>query len=343
MGPETLHAYQQFQSTELPLKNLIQRNKPKGVQNALEDALPVVKTKTQQGSEKGWDGQIHIETFSLGPMPLICAKTTPMVAVKEVTDLKTVVIQYEGKTNYKEQGLQTSAPRGCVLVHNNHDGIISCEGGCAITFEIEPSRLKRTCRAMGGKYERAISNLQMECIGKDEVKGSEKWFGLFGYVDLLLGESQAFPSAMGIDEQIYRLMSLHYLRKDGEWRDSEWTNKHVTPSGQTLRNLERYIDENCAKGLTLTDLELQSSYSGRQLQNIFMATHGCTPMQYVRRTRLTIALERIENARPGDSVALIAREMGYRQTSHFSADFKKYFGHPPSDVIRASMRKGMEA
>lgn len=340
MGPETQHVFEQFQALELPLKNLKQRNQARGVSEALADALPVVRTRTQHGSEKGWDGQIHIETFSLGAMLCICAKTTPMIAVKEVTDLKTVVIQYKGRTHYREEGKQASAPAGCVLVHNNQDGIIHVEGGCAITFEIEPGRLKKTCFAMGGNYKRALGWLEMECIGSDRIMGSQRWFSLFGYVDMLLGESQLMPSAMGIDDQIYRLLVWHYLTKDGEWRDSAWTNKHVMPSERILRDLEDFIGANVNQGLTLTDLELHSCYSARQLQNLFMATHGCTPMQYVRNKRLAKALERIENAIPGDSIAMIAREMGYRQTSHFSADFKKIFGHSPSDVLRSAIRRG---
>ena len=156
-------------------------------------------------------------------------------------------------------------------------------------------------------------------------------------MDALLEEGHAFPGAMGIDEQIYRLMALHQLRAVGGWADSALRDKQVIPGEAVIRKLEDYIAENCHRGLTLTDLEEHSSYSGRQLQNRFMDKHGCSPMQYVRRARLAVALERIERAAEGDSVARIARELGYRQASHFSADFKKYYGHCPSGVLRSAL------
>ena len=337
MGPHTDEAFRKFHSLELPLRNLKRKNTAKGIGDALADALPACNTKVQKSSDKGWDGQIHIETFRLGEITCICAKTTPMVAVKAESDLKTVVLQYAGTTTYKEEGEFGSAPHGSILVHGNKSGLISVNGGCAITFELEPSRLMRTRRAIGGRFAKSVTETAIEAMTNENSRDTKKWFGLFNYVDALLEEDHTFPCAMGIDEQIYRLMALHQLRAVGRWRDSALRDKQVVPGEMAIRKLEDHIAQNCHRGLTLTDLEEHSFYSGRQLQNRFMDKHGCTPMQYVRRARLAAALERIEAATEGDSVARIAREMGYRQASHFSADFKKYYGHCPSDILRSAL------
>ena len=337
MGPHADEAFRKFQSLELPLRNLKRKNAAKGISDALADALPACNTKIQKSSQKGWDGQIHIETFRLGEITCICAKTTPMVAVKAESELKTVVLQYAGRTTYKEEGEVGSAPYGSILIHGNRSGLISVNGGCAITFELEPSRLRRTRRAIGGRFAKGVTESAIEEMTNENSRDTKKWFGLFDYVDALLEEGHAFPGAMGIDEQIYRLMALHQLRAVGGWADSALRDKQVIPGEAVIRKLEDYIAENCHRGLTLTDLEEHSSYSGRQLQNRFMDKHGCSPMQYVRRARLAVALERIERAAEGDSVARIARELGYRQASHFSADFKKYYGHCPSGVLRSAL------
>ena len=335
MGPHANEAFERFHNLDLPLRNLRRKTSAKGIEDALTDALPACSTKAQKSSEKGWDGQIHIETFSLGALICICAKTTPMLAVKEESELKTVVLQYAGKTTYEQERETGSAPDGSILIHNNRSGLISVTGGCAITFELDPIKLARTRRAIGGRLGKAITETTVEAVTNENSKEVKKWFGLFNYVDTLLEEDQSLPTAMGIDEQIYRLMAIHQLRAVSGWSDSAWQDKRIDPGETVINKLEDYIAENCYLGLTLTDLEEHSSYSGRQLQNRFMDKHACTPMQYVRRVRLSAALERIETATAGDSVALIARELGYRQANHFSADFKKQYGHCPSEILRS--------
>jgi transcriptional regulator GlxA family with amidase domain len=62
--------------------------------------------------------------------------------------------------------------------------------------------------------------------------------------------------------------------------------------------------------LTLTDLEEQTPYSGRQLQNLFKEKFDCTPMQFARRQRLTAAAKKPQVAGLDDTVPTIARNMG---------------------------------
>ena len=92
---------------------------------------------------------------------------------------------------------------------------------------------------------------------------------------------------------------------------------------------------NLQQPLTLTDLEEQSHYSGRQLQYMFRSKFNCTPMQFVRRQRLNYAMARLEQAQPNDTITVIARELGYRSMSSFSADFFRQFGAYPSVVLRS--------
>jgi AraC-like DNA-binding protein len=108
----------------------------------------------------------------------------------------------------------------------------------------------------------------------------------------------------------------------------QWTDK--------LDDLVDYIHSNAHLNLTLTDLEERSHYSGRQLQNLFREKFDCTPLQFVRRQRLSTAMEKLQTAGPGDTVTTIARDMGYRYTSSFSCDFQREFGVSPSVVLRSS-------
>ena len=90
----------------------------------------------------------------------------------------------------------------------------------------------------------------------------------------------------------------------------------------------------------MADLERLSHYSARHLTTLFRERFNCTPMQFLRRQRLDLAMERLTAPQPGDTVIRIARECGYRHASNFSVDFQREFGSKPSDVLRLSRGSG---
>ena len=63
-------------------------------------------------------------------------------------------------------------------------------------------------------------------------------------------------------------------------------------------------------------------------------------MQFVRRQRLSDAMEKLQTADLDDTVTTIARDMGYRYTSNFTNDFQRAFGVKPSAVLRSSRGGG---
>ncbi|MFM8524379.1 MAG: AraC family transcriptional regulator [Cyanobacteriota bacterium] len=77
------------------------------------------------------------------------------------------------------------------------------------------------------------------------------------------------------------------------WRHQEGRFKHWA---QSIDDLVDYIRVSAHQNLTLTDLERQSHYSARQLQNLFRERFDCTPMQFVRRQRLSTAMEKLQTA-----------------------------------------------
>jgi AraC-like DNA-binding protein len=109
-----------------------------------------------------------------------------------------------------------------------------------------------------------------------------------------------------------------------------------------LDDLVAYIMANLYRPITLTDLEEQSHYSGRQLQYMFRRKFECTPLQFVRKQRLKMAMARLEQCQRHDTISKIARELGYRSTSTFSADFFRQFGTNPSVVLRCQRQQASE-
>ena len=146
---------------------------------------------------------------------------------------------------------------------------------------------------------------------------------------------------MGLGEQMYRLVAIALFEQSGvlESLQSCWCSKSNDWHNQ-LDELVDYIKENAHLGLTLTDLEEQSHYSARHLQSLFRQKFDCTPMQFVRRQRLTSAMEKLQTADYDATVTSIGRDCGYRFTSNFTTDFHRQFGVTPSTVLRASRGGG---
>ena len=58
-----------------------------------------------------------------------------------------------------------------------------------------------------------------------------------------------------------------------------------------LQSLLDWIDANLPSALTLSDLEAQAQMSRRNLQYTFQRGYDCSPMQWVRRRRLDLAMQ----------------------------------------------------
>jgi transcriptional regulator GlxA family with amidase domain len=59
---------------------------------------------------------------------------------------------------------------------------------------------------------------------------------------------------------------------------------------------------------------------------------GATPLQYLKRLRLTKARDLLATA--AGSVTEVAHSVGYASSSQFSRDFRRTFGRAPSEVLR---------
>jgi AraC-like DNA-binding protein len=103
------------------------------------------------------------------------------------------------------------------------------------------------------------------------------------------------------------------------------------------RRLDRvldYITLHLHEPLPLSVLEAQSNYSRRSLHYAFQKRFGCSPMHWIRQQRMELALDRLRHPQPGDSVAAVASELGYRSPSRFRIDFERTYGCKPSAVMR---------
>jgi AraC-like DNA-binding protein len=289
---------------------------------------------------------IECSLLEFGGMPILAGRTTPIDAWEQGAGAFSVTMCFSGGPRYQEGSSSLAVAPGDVLLLPRTGGCISTGYLSSVNFPIEHGRLERTLRAMQvGQFrpQRDRPHL-LSGDAKGRVAGhAALLFGYLRFVDQLLAESRHLGSLLGLDEQLYRLMALSLLRAspgfDAVQRHwSSWRSRW----GASLDDLVDYIRCNAHAPLTLTDLEVQSNYSARHLQTLFRERFACTPMQFVRQQRLTLAMQRLQSAQPGDTVTLIARSCGYRYTSNFSCDFRREFGVTASSVLRASRGAGRD-
>lgn len=74
-----------------------------------------------------------------------------------------------------------------------------------------------------------------------------------------------------------------------------------------------------------------SGISMRTLQRHFRDRYDCTVSSWLRELRLERARRKLSEE---ESVKKVAFDLGYKQPSHFTRDFKDRFGVPPRSFLR---------
>lgn len=279
---------------------------------------------------------------STGKLQFLCFKSTPCITREEGSgDSSTLAMPYAGGIHRFRDGTRIDeiAP-GDIHLNPRNGGTVTVGYFSGLIARIEHRQLKRTMLAMSGSQHAPVLDRSLVIRGETtnvSSGGSGKLWSFIQYVDNLLKEDEYLPAALGLDEQVYRLLAIVLLEKLG----IHWKNQKRRSSGDhawtsAFDELIDYIRSNIHLNLSLTDLEERSHYSARRLQYLFRDKFNCTPMQFIRRQKLASAMERLQTADWGDTVTAIGRDCGYRFTSNFSSDFHREFGVAPSVVLRAS-------
>lgn len=310
-------------------------------QEYVQGGIHHVKRSESRSSQQ----KTEIASLQLGGLQLLALRTTPCVTTDEGRGFSTLAMMRGGdKCRYKEGMLAQEMTPGDILLKPRNGELVKVGHFSGFLCDIEHKRLSRTIHSMqGGSSEwNAGRSCLMRGVGSngDCANKGYLWL-LFSFIDKLLGESTYLAAGLGLDEQIYRMLAMALFQEEGTLEAIQ--NRWVTCTKKWTNQLDDLVDlirQNAHLNLTLTDLEEQSHYSSRHLQSMFKEKFDCTPMQFVRRQRLSAAMEKLQTADYGETVTSISRDFGYRYTSNFCTDFQREFGVTPSVVIRSSQRGG---
>jgi hypothetical protein len=229
--------------------------------------------------KEGIRPQADASAIQVGEVKLLATRTTPCISIEEGVGFSTLSMSYAGDTHEYKDGriIQTIEP-GDIHLSPRTGGIANVGYFSGIICQIDHTRLKRTIRALKG--EDKMVDLEKPYVfqrkkADQEGAASGHLWSYLSYVDQVLSESEYLTAALGLDEQIYRLLALSVLEAEGAL---DRVKKHFKASTNNWTNplddLVDYIRSNTHLNLTLTDLEERSHYSARHLQNLFKVCQG---------------------------------------------------------------------
>jgi AraC-like DNA-binding protein len=99
-----------------------------------------------------------------------------------------------------------------------------------------------------------------------------------------------------------------------------------------IRQAIAYIEQRAAQRLSVQSIARHVAMSPSHFAHRFREIASTSPMQYQKHVRLERA--RVLLVADGQSPAQVARSVGYASASHFTRDFKRQFGLPPTDYRR---------
>jgi AraC-like DNA-binding protein len=105
-------------------------------------------------------------------------------------------------------------------------------------------------------------------------------------------------------------------------------------SAPLVRRAIDYIQANCARNISMSDIAGAINVTPRAVQYMFRRHLDTTPMAYLRRVRLERSHRDLLAADPShETVSAIATRWGFAHTGRFSQTYRAEFGEPPSATL----------
>lgn len=122
---------------------------------------------------------------------------------------------------------------------------------------------------------------------------------------------------------LFRLLGETF--RSGRWED------HCSEHAEIQRYL-RYIESHLHTDISVEDLRRIGNVSRRKLFLQFQEHLGTSPVQYIARQKIRLAIRMLECQRPDSEE--IARELGFSSVNYFIRFFKKHTGTTPAVMRR---------
>ncbi|MCS5692818.1 AraC family transcriptional regulator [Cyanobium sp. FGCU-6] len=311
----------------------------------LAGLLPLRRLVSLAGESAWWHRDGHLQP---GPLCMAAWLGSPLRLEVDGHDGHWLLLQHQGVSRLEQHGLQHELRAGSGLILSGEPWVLIARSRIAsgTLLPLDPAELfKSACRIHAERGAQAPFNAR-PLRSPQQVGGSHDRRGtaLLASLECLLASicqleriGDGLQDPLLFDRQLPRLLALLAFADLDEAETVAAGEVRGTAShgdDDLIEPLLDYIKANLDQPISLQLLEQRSHYSRRTLHNAFQQRFQCSPMQWVRQLRLAHAFARLSAPRDSDTVQVLARECGYRSTSQFSADFQRFQGLRPSELLR---------
>jgi len=279
----------------------------------------------------------------LGQVSVLASSGSAVVVVADAVQQATFMLPYfDCGGGYRIEGQDfTNHYRSNVLYIPPVPWRLQCHTPllAGLSLLIPTAQLQSTAQAMGAgsisldSLSAALANTAE--LRTDDSRGSailDALFRFFGFVESVLQLQATVPEILRLDDLLVRQLLL--LLMPGLAEGSRFA---LSPSTQEswFGQLLDWMDANCHRALSLSELEERSSHGRRSLQHAFKERFGCGPMQWLRRRRLHKARQLLLEALPANTkVQQVSLACGYISFSSFCRDYRREFGCTAAEDLR---------
>lgn len=244
-----------------------------------------------------------------------------------------IQVPLRGMENIRYGGVTTRITPcvGSVLNPHRSVEIDHDEGTEKICLRIDRDLLERHCRQhLGQTPNHRIefdTALPLETLPGRRLKHTINW--LFS---LLQTDPGVLPPLLAAHiEQVVATMLLTSQRNnytDSFNRDA----KMLAPA--FVKRSEQFIEERAHEPITTGDIAEYVGVSTRSLFAGFRKYRNVSPMRYLKEVRLDRVREQLRQGRTRETtVTSVAYQWGFYHLGHFTTDYKRRFGEPPSETL----------
>lgn len=139
---------------------------------------------------------------------------------------------------------------------------------------------------------------------------------------------KSMPQMIYMESKILEILSNVTHDHAEKWEKEHISVRLTKTDKKLLIKCEKYLRDNIGKYTTLNELSNIAKMSTSRFLLAFRQYFGTTPYQYLKNLRMNAALTLLLNTE--ENISSIAKELGYKNSGHFSGIFKSYYGVTPN-------------
>lgn len=174
-----------------------------------------------------------------------------------------------------------------------------------------------------------------------ELQSNPETAGMWRLVRLIESELGQDPSLLSnrlVSERLCEAVLMTVLYSQPHNYSHLLQRERLPAEPRYIRRIEEYIVAHCERPIAARDLAAVAGVSTSTLYTGFKRHRGCTPIEFLKNTRLQRVRDALLIATTGTTVKEIATRWGFNHLGRFSHDYGRRYGETPSETLRCSAR-----